>query len=114
MLRRIVMSKNLSIVSLAKNRTALLIGVVAFLLTASLGISFRRAHQNSVAAAGVAAQTAGPELIAGPGHVEPYSEDIKIGSELSGRLKVVLSKKVMLFTGRRYSRNWRMRITARR
>ncbi len=28
-------------------------------------------------------------LIAGPGRVEPYSEDIKIGSELSGRLKLV-------------------------
>jgi ABC exporter DevB family membrane fusion protein len=31
----------------------------------------------------------GPELIAGPGRVEPSSEDIKIGSELSGRLKIV-------------------------
>jgi HlyD family secretion protein len=28
-------------------------------------------------------------LIAGPGRVEPYTEDIKIGSELSGRLKLV-------------------------
>jgi ABC exporter DevB family membrane fusion protein len=28
-------------------------------------------------------------MIAGPGRVEPSSEDIKIGSELSGRLKVV-------------------------
>jgi ABC exporter DevB family membrane fusion protein len=31
-------------------------------------------------------------LIAGPGRVEPYSEDIKIGSELSGRLKVVIAE----------------------
>jgi ABC exporter DevB family membrane fusion protein len=31
-------------------------------------------------------------MIAGPGRVEPYSEDIKIGSELSGRLKVVSSE----------------------
>jgi ABC exporter DevB family membrane fusion protein len=31
----------------------------------------------------------GPVLIAGPGRVEPNSEDIKIGSELSGRLKTV-------------------------
>ena len=31
-----------------------------------------------------------PQLIAGPGRVEPYSEDIKIGSELSGRLKKVV------------------------
>jgi len=72
-----------------KNRTAVLIGVAAFLLTASLAISFRRAHENSSpAAAAVASQ--GPALVAGPGRVEPYSEDIKIGSELSGRLKSVL------------------------
>src|SRR5882762_3080532 len=31
----------------------------------------------------------GPPLIAGPGRVEPFSEDIKIGSELSGRLRSV-------------------------
>src|SRR5262249_6433013 len=41
-------------------------------------------------AASVAARTRPrPPLIAGPGRVESYSEDIKIGSELSGRLKSV-------------------------
>jgi len=83
------MSESFSIKSLAKNRTALVIGIAAFLLTISLVISFRRAHDNSVAAAAVAAAAPIPALIAGPGHVEPYSEDIKIGSELSGRLKTV-------------------------
>ncbi len=82
------MSKNLSIASLTKNRTARLIVLAAFLLTASLAISVRHAHENSVAAAGAAA-TQAPALVAGPGHVEPYSEDIKIGSELSGRLNSV-------------------------
>jgi HlyD family secretion protein len=83
------MSKNFSIVSLARNKTALLLGLVVLLLTASLGISLRRAHENSVAATGAAAAIPTPALIAGPGQVEPYSEDIKIGSELSGRLKTV-------------------------
>jgi HlyD family secretion protein len=83
------MSENFSITSLVKSRTALIIGIAAFLLTISLVISFRHARDNSAAA--VAATTAAPTpaLIAGPGHVEPYSEDIKIGSELSGRLKSV-------------------------
>ena len=84
------MSRNFSIASLTKNRTALLIGIASFLLTTSLAISFRHAHNNSVAAAAAgAAAHRDPELIAGPGHVEPYSEDIKIGSELSGHLKAV-------------------------
>jgi HlyD family secretion protein len=83
------MSKNFSIVNAAKNRTALVLGLVALLLTASLAISFRRAHEDSVAAAGTAAARRESVLIAGPGQVEPYSEDIKIGSELSGRLKSV-------------------------
>src|SRR5262249_43112687 len=46
----------------------------------------RRSHEVSAAAAPV---NHGPELIAGPGRVEPFSEDIKIGSELSGRIKSV-------------------------
>ena len=83
------MNKNLSIANFTNNRTALLIGLAAFLLVASLAFSFRHARESSVAAAGVAATNQGPALIAGPGHVEPYSEDIKIGSELSGRLKSV-------------------------
>lgn len=83
------MSKNLSMPSFMKNRVALLIGLAAFLVTGSVAISFRHTHDNSVATNKAAAAARGPELIAGPGHVEPYSEDIKIGSELSGRLKAV-------------------------
>jgi HlyD family secretion protein len=83
------MSINLSIQRLAKNRIALSVGLAAFLLTTSLAISFRRAHEDRAAAASVSTAAQGPALIAGPGRVEPYSEDIKIGSELSGRLKSV-------------------------
>lgn len=69
-------------------RTILGIGLAAFLLTASLMVASRRAHE-SAASAKAAAATNTPLLIAGPGRVEPASEDIKIGSELSGRLKSV-------------------------
>ena len=83
------MSNSLSIRSLIKNRTALFVGMGAFLLTATLAVSFSRTHENSVARAGAITTQQAPTLIAGPGRVEPSSEDIKIGSELSGRLKVV-------------------------
>jgi HlyD family secretion protein len=80
----------LSIASFTKNRIVLLVGLAAFLGTASLAISLRHARDNSTAAERAAVVVKSPELVAGPGHVEPYSEDIKIGSELSGRLKSVL------------------------
>jgi len=82
------MSRNLEIGKLFRNRTAVLVGIAAFLLTTSLVLASRRSHE-SVAAATAARAPKGPALIAGPGRVEPSSEDIKIGSELSGRLKAV-------------------------
>ncbi len=83
------MNNHLSIRALTKNRTAFLVGLGTLLLAMSLFAS-RHAHENSAASAPVAAaDTPSPALIAGPGRVEPYSEDIKIGSELSGRLKSV-------------------------
>jgi HlyD family secretion protein len=86
-----VMTENIFRGSFVKieNRTAVLIGVAGFLLALSLMFASRRAHENAASAAAAPA-THGPALIAGPGRVEPYSEDIKIGSELSGRLKSVL------------------------
>ena len=38
----------------------------------------------------VSAVNAAPEIIAAPGLVEPLSEEIKVGSEISGRLQQVL------------------------
>jgi HlyD family secretion protein len=81
------MSNNFSIENLTKSRTAWLVGLAAFLLTASLAVSLRRGREN--ADASLAPIIHGPALVAGPGRIEPYSEDIKIGSELSGRLKSV-------------------------
>jgi HlyD family secretion protein len=72
--------------TLLKNRLALVICLGVFLLTASLVVASKRSHEPAQAAVPV---SQGPELIAGPGRVEPQSEDIKIGSELSGRLKSV-------------------------
>ena len=82
------MNGSFSLASLLKNRTAIFVGLGAFLLTASLVVASRRSHDAAVHAA-VAPVNQSPALIAGPGRVEPYSEDIKIGSELSGRLKSV-------------------------
>ena len=82
------MSKSLSTLTLLRKRTsALAIGLGVLVLTGSLIFASQRSHQVSAAATRQASQ--GPLLIAGPGRVEPYSEDIKIGSELSGRLKAV-------------------------
>ena len=75
-----------SIVTL-KGRTSLIVGLGIFLLTASLVLASRHTHELTTASAASAHNT--PLMIAGPGRVEPSSEDIKIGSELSGRLKVV-------------------------
>ena len=82
------MTTRTSIPSLLKNRTTLIVALGTFLLTASLVVASRRGHE-SAAAAATASANPKPLLIAGPGRVEPYSEDIKIGSELSGRLKSV-------------------------
>src|SRR5215470_7612269 len=69
-----------------KNRTVWMIGLATFLLTVSIAVA---THRSKEAAAVAVVVHHGPELIAGPGRVEPFSEDIKIGSELSGRLKSV-------------------------
>jgi len=84
------MSRNLEVGSLLKNRTVILVGLGTFLLTVSLVFASRRAHENAAASSATASQA--PLYIAGPGRVEPYSEDIKIGSELSGRLKAVFAE----------------------
>jgi HlyD family secretion protein len=70
-----------------RNRTTLVVCLGVMLLTATLVVASRRSHESSLATA--TKQTNAPELVAGPGRVEPQSEDIQIGSELSGRLKSV-------------------------
>ena len=82
------MSETFSIETLLKGRrTTLAVVVGVVLLTGSLIFASQHSHQ--VATAATAQTSESPLLLAGPGRVEPYSEDIKIGSELSGRLKAV-------------------------
>jgi ABC exporter DevB family membrane fusion protein len=78
---------NFSMLTL-KGRTSLIVGLGICLLTASLVVASRRTQESTAAASAASAHNT-PLMIAGPGRVEPSSEDIKIGSELSGRLKVV-------------------------
>lgn len=71
-------------------RTIVLIAVAAFIATIS--ITLASTHSRAGSAPSPAADTqsrAVGNLIAGPGRVEPVSENIKIGSELSGKLKSV-------------------------
>ncbi|MGA8865397.1 MAG: efflux RND transporter periplasmic adaptor subunit [Candidatus Sulfotelmatobacter sp.] len=82
------MSADVAIRNILKNRAAIALGVAVFVLTTSLVLASRRS-QEKVAATAAASAKQGPELIAGPGRVEPLSEDIQIGSELSGRLRSV-------------------------
>lgn len=82
------MTRNFSLQTLLRTRTLLAVALGGFLLTGSLLVASRRAHETAAAVA-QSRSLQGPLLIAGPGRVEPYSEDIKIGSELSGRLKSV-------------------------
>jgi len=74
-------------ISTFKNRTTLFVGLGVILLTATLVLASRRGQESAAASKSSTASV--PLPVAGPGRVEPASEDIKIGSELSGRLKVV-------------------------
>jgi len=69
-------------------KSLILISSATFVLIVSLKLF--SAHSENVSAAQKASQSAQLEpLVAGPGRVEPISEDIQIGSELSGKLKSV-------------------------
>src|SRR5215475_7546830 len=70
-----------------KRKSVITIAAVAFVLTVFLTLHSLRTH--SVSAAQPAVSEPAHKLIAGPGRVEPISEDIKLGSELSGKLKSV-------------------------
>ena len=71
-----------------KRKSVVIIAAIAFALTVILTLHSVRAHSVSAADRTQASQPA-LKLIAGPGRVEPVSEDIKLGSELSGKLKSV-------------------------
>ena len=68
-------------------KSVLLIASVAVILTVSLVSVRSRAASNAKAV--TAQPSTEPFLVAGPGRVEPLSENIQIGSELSGKIKSV-------------------------
>jgi HlyD family secretion protein len=71
-----------------KSIFAIVVAVGALVVSWSLMSARSRAASPPVSVAS-ASPNDGPTLIAGPGRIEPSSEDIKIGSELSGKLKSV-------------------------
>jgi HlyD family secretion protein len=67
----------------------LILAIVAVALI-SVSLIWARSHGRTASAPGVRPkQGESSRLVAGPGRVEPSSEDIKLGSELSGKLKSV-------------------------
>jgi HlyD family secretion protein len=70
-------------------KSVLLIALVAFTLAISLTLVSVRSRAANNAKTVAAQATAAPFRVAGPGRVEPLSENIQIGSELSGKIKSV-------------------------
>jgi len=70
-------------------KSVLLIALVAFTLAISLTLVSVRSRAANNAKTVAAQATTAPFLVAGPGRVEPLSENIQIGSELSGKIKSV-------------------------
>jgi HlyD family secretion protein len=79
----------LSLESVMKTKSTLLIASVAFILTTFFALYFARTRSAERAQQAAASPAPSEPLVAGPGRVEPVSEDIKIGSELSGKLRSV-------------------------
>lgn len=70
-------------------KSLVLISVVALITVLSVSFIFAGSARSKSAQPNSASLSATPTAIAGPGRVEPLSEDIKLGSELSGKLKAV-------------------------
>ena len=67
------------------------VAVAAVVVVAGVGIAVTRGKQaKAVVVAAPDSQRIAKTVVAGPGMVEPDSEDVKVGSELSGKLKAVL------------------------
>ncbi|MFB3813169.1 MAG: HlyD family secretion protein [Terriglobales bacterium] len=73
-----------------KRKSVVLIAVVVGALTLSVTLIYGNSRGPAhPATASSGQQPPEPVLVAGPGRVEPASEDIKLGAELSGKLKTV-------------------------
>ncbi len=71
-----------------KKRSLLVIAVAIGSIVLLVSLLFASKGESCRPQAAIAT-SAGPSLVAGPGRVEPSTEDIKLGSELSGKLKSV-------------------------
>jgi len=72
-----------------KKKVTNLIVPVALALAVLLLLFYAHTRSSAASSAPVSRTVASPLLIAGPGRVEPISEDIQLGSELSGKLQSV-------------------------
>ena len=72
-----------------QKKTAFIVAGAAFILSVSLSLYSMRTRGAEAQRATAARPAQTDPLIAGPGRVEPVSEDIKLGSELSGKLRSV-------------------------
>ena len=72
------------------SRKLIITGVAALIAVVLIAVIMRRSAQTAQAAGKAVAAVPHGDFVAGPGRVEPNSEDIKVGSELSGKLKQVL------------------------
>ncbi|PYX46342.1 MAG: secretion protein HlyD [Acidobacteria bacterium] len=71
-------------------KTILIVVIIAILaVTVSVILISARSRAAAMESARRQPQVDQPQTISGPGLVEPLSEDIKLGSELSGKLKAV-------------------------
>src|SRR5215472_16920830 len=70
-------------------RSAYFLIAAAVLLMSLSSVLFLRGREHSVKAAPVSSSISNAGLIAAPGRVEAVSEEIRVSSELSGRLKNV-------------------------
>ena len=72
------------------SRKLIITGVAAVIAVVLIGVIMRRSARTAEAAGTAVVSIPHGDFVAGPGRVEPNSEDIKVGSEISGKLKQVL------------------------
>ncbi len=73
-----------------KRNSVVLIAVLVGALTLSASLIYARSRGAASRPSVRPVQSQSARLVAGPGRVEPSTEDIKLGSELSGKLKSVM------------------------
>jgi len=69
------------------SKKSLLIAAIAGLAILSVTLIFARSPKSVSASQPTSAATSDALLVSGPGRVEPCTEDVKLGSELSGKLR---------------------------